>query len=526
MFGLELRLVVRSLLVFVLLILAPAAASAQTRPVVEDEKLPLSLEDAVALALEQNLGLKVESLRLEESEWALFGEHGIYDLNLTSRLSSLDETSPAASNLDGAEVQEFEQQGLDIGLAQLTSTGGAVSLDWNNSRRETNSAFAILNPQYRIDFDLAYEQPLLRDLGRLATERRILVARNNRDISRETFEQQVIATVSQAKQLYWDLVDAQLQLEADEEALVLAERLHQQNEVRVEVGTLAQLELVQSEAGVAQRREAVITSRADVQNAEDALRRLFNLEQSLWSVPIETTTSAETERGPIDLETGIARALEERPVLQSQRLALENLRVDEDYFRNQRLPRLDLSVTYGFNGLGGDVTGEVVNPAEGGYSDALDQITGRDFDGWAAAINLLMPLQNRGAEAQQAIASLSRKRGEVELADLEAEISAEVRRVARLVETAEALIESTAASRRLAEENLRAEEKRFDNGLSTSYQVLEIQEDLTQARSREIFAITGYRKALVEYLRVTGGLLEEAGVELATDSDETTVEDA
>lgn len=526
MFAITFRRLLLLSLAFALLIVAATGLPAQTVPRVEDGKMSLSLEDAVALALEQNLGLKVESLRLEESGWVLFGERGIYDLNLTSRLSSLDETSPAASNLDGAEVQEFEQQGLDIGLAQLTPTGGTASLDWTNARRETNSAFAILNPQYRINFDVAYEQPLLRDLGRLATERRILVARNNHDISQETFEQQVTATVSQAKQLYWDLVDAQLQLEADEEALVLAERLHQQNEVRVEVGTLAQLELVQSQAGAAERREAVITSRADVQNAEDALRRLFNLDQSLWSVPIETTTPAETERSPIDLEAGLARALEERPVLRSQRLALENLRVDEDYFRNQRLPRLDLSMTYGYNGLGGDVVGEVVDTAEGGYNDALDQITGRDFDGWAAAINLLMPLQNRAAEAQHAIASLSRERGEVELADLEAEITYEVRRVARLVETAEALIESTAASRRLAEENLRAEEKRFDNGLSTSFQVLEIQEDLTQARSREIIALTGYRKALVEYLRVTGGLLEEAGVELASDSDETTRESA
>lgn len=519
MFVFALRLLSRKVIVLALTASLAAVASAQERPLVRDGKLALSLEDAVALALTKNLGLKIESLRLEESEWALFGEHGIYDLNLTSSFSSLDETRAAASNLDGAEVLEFNQQGLDVGLAQLTPAGGTVSLDWNNSRQETNSTFARVNPEYGVDFDFAYEQPLLRDLGRLATERRILVARNNHDISRETFEQQVIATVSQAKQRYWDLVDAQLQLEADEEALVLAAQLHDQNEIRVEVGTLAQLELVQSEAGVAQRREAVITSRAAVQNAEDALRRSLNLEDSLWSVPIETTTAAETERVPIDLEDGIARALEERPVLQSQRLALENLRVNEEYFRNQRLPRLDLSMTYGYNGLGGDVIGEAGGTAEGGYSDALDQITGRDFDGWAAAINLLMPLQNRAAEAQEAIAGLTRERGEVEMADLQAEITAEVRRVARLVETAGALIDSTSASRRLAEENLRAEGKRFDNGLSTSYQVLEIQEDLTQARSREIFAITGYRKALDEYLRVTGGLLEAAGVELATDQD-------
>ena len=507
-----------------LLLTAAALANpllGQSGAAVENGQVPLSLEDAVAIALERNLGLKVENLRLEESEWGLFGEYGIYDLTLTGRLSALDETSPAASNLDGAEVRQFDQQQLNLGLRQLTPIGGTVGVQWNNLRQETNSTFSLLNPSYGVDFDFTYDQPLLRDRGRLATQRRILVAQNNYDISRETFERQVITTVSQAKQRYWDLVDAQLQLEVDEEALQLAERLHEQNQVRVDVGTLPQLELVQSEAGVAQRREAVIASTAAVQNAEDALRRLLDLEDDLWSVPIKTTTDPEMEEVSIDLEAGIASALEHRPEITTQLLQVENLRVDEDYFRNQRMPRLDLAVTYGYNGLGGDVTqrdfvtGEILGTAEGGYSDALDQITGMDFEGWAAALNLLMPLQNRSAEAAEAMASIGRERGEAELADLEAEITAEVRRTARLVETAAALIDSTTASRRLAEENLNAEQKRFDNGLSTSFQVLEIQEDLSQARSRQAFAITAYRKALVEYLRVTGRLLEQSGVELA-----------
>ncbi len=513
-----------STLLVVAAVLATPLVS-QSGVVVEDDRVPLSLEDVVAIALERNLGLKVENLRFEESEWALFGEYGIYDLTLTGRLSALDETSPAASNLDGAEVRQFDQQQFNLGLSQLTPIGGTVGVQWNNLRQETNSTFSLLNPSYGIDFDFTYDQPLLRDRGKLATERRIVVAQNNYEISRETFERQVITTVSQAKQRYWNLVDAQLQLEVDNEALQLAEQLHEQNQVRVEVGTLPQLELVQSEAGVAQRREAVISSTAAVLNAEDELRRLLDLEDSLWSVPIETTTAPEMEEVPIDLEAGIASALEHRPEITTQELVVENLLVDENYYRNQRMPRLDLAVTYGYNGLGGDVTqrdfitGEILGTAEGGYGDAFDQITGTDFEGWAAAVNLLMPLQNRSAEALQAMASIGRERGEAELADLEAEITAEVRRTARLVETAAALIDSTTASRRLAEENLNAEQKRFDNGLSTSFQVLEIQEDLSQARSRQAFAITAYRKALVEYLRVTGRLLEQSGVELASVED-------
>ncbi len=498
----------------------PQVAAGQESLSPTDGVIQLSQEQVVALAIERNLGLKVERLRYQEAEQTLFGSHGIYDLNLTGRFSLVDETTPSASNLDGADIQIFERQGLDLGLSQLVSSGGTVRLNWNNFRRETNSRFSALNPQYGVDLDLSFTQPLLRDLGRLATERQILVAKNNANVSKETFERQLTETVSQAEQLYWNLVDALRQLEVDEEALTLADQLHEQNEVRVEVGTLAQLELVQSEVGSAQRREAVIRSQAAVRNAEDALRQLLNLEDALWSVPIDATTPAETETQSLDVEAGITSALEYRPELRSKRWSVDNLRIDEDYYRNQRLPRLDLDVTYGFNGVGGDITerdfitGEILFQAPGDYSDALGQVTDRDFEGWSAALNLTMPVQNRWGEAQSAIAELARERGEAELADLEAQIAAEVRRVARAVETAAALIESTTASRRLAEENLEAEEKRFENGLSTSYQVLEIQEDLTRARSNEVIAITGYRKAYVEYLRVTGQLLDHAGIEI------------
>ncbi len=513
---------IRAALLAVVLFFIAGTMSAQS-VTVEDGAVHLSLEEAVALSLERNLGLKVERFRLQESEWALSGSQGIYDLNLTGRLSAFDEASPSASNLDGADIQISEQQGWVLGLEQLVTTGGRLNLDWNNSRFESNSRFASLNPRYRSDLDLTFTQPLLRDLGKDSTDYRIKVARNNLEISKETFERQVTTTVSTAKQLYWNLVDAKRQLEVDTDSLGLAQRLHQQNDIKVEVGTMAPLELVQSKVGVAERDEAVIRSEAAVFNAEDALRQFLSMESEYWAMAIEPTTPAETETMSIDVDAGIAAALEYRPDLRTQRLSIDNLMLDEEFYLNQRLPRLDLSATYGYNGLGGDVTnrdfftGEILDQSSGSYSDALNQVTGGDFDGWNVALNLVMPIQNRSAEAQSAISSIARERGEAELADLEATISAEVRRIARTVQTAAALIESTTASRGLAEENLSAEEKRFENGLSTSYQVLEIQENLTQARTREVLAITGYRKAYVEYLRVTGQLLEDAGIDVGTD---------
>ena len=160
-------------------------------------------------------------------------------------------------------------------------------------------------------------------------------------------------------------------------------------------------------------------------------------------------------------------------------------------------------------------TGEIIEPLPGGYSDALDQITEADFDGWSAAVNLVYPFRNRAARAAGTLAEVAWERGEAELRDLELGVATDVRRLVRAVLTAEKARESAAVSRRLEEKNLEAEQKRYDNGMSTSYQVLEIQEDLSAARSREVTSITTYRLALVSYYRAVGGLLEQSGVEIA-----------
>ena len=199
----------------------------------------------------------------------------------------------------------------------------------------------------------------------------------------------------------------------------------------------------------------------------------------------------------------------------------KNLEIDALFRGNQAKPSLDLALTYGYNGIGGDLTqrdvfgtGEILFQAPGGYDDALDQITGGDFDGWSAALNFTYDIGNRQRKAQRALAEVAVERGEAELQDLELQVITGVRRLARLVEASAEARESARVSRRLAEKNLDAEQKRYQNGMSTSFQVLEIQEDLSQARSREVNTITGYRKALARYYQAVGTLIQESGVEL------------
>ncbi len=486
---------------------------------IEGGELYLSLEDAITIALQRNLSLVVERYNQAEAGFRLDESRGIYDVLATADLWTLEEIAPSASNLSGADIQTFEEQSWNFGLAQLLPTGGTVRGDLLNSRQETNSFFATINPAYRTDFDLGLDQPLLRDFGRDATDRLILVARNSLDISRQTFERQVIGTVQAVANGYWNLLEAQYQLRVAEQSLTLARELHDRNRIQVEVGTLAPLELVQSEAGIATREEQIIRAEAAVHAAEDTLRQLLNLERGeLWTLPIVADPESEQAQITVDLEPAIAAAIAGRTELESQRLALRNLEVDVEYFRDQRLPQLDLQLRYGFNGLGGDVTerdfltGEILSQSPGDYGDALDQIADGDFEGWRVGLALSYPLQNRAAEARSAIADLALERGAAVLRDLELIVETEVRRAARDLDTASKAISSAEVSVELAERNLDAEQKRFENGLSTSFQVLEIQEDLTAALSRQVASRAAYQRALVEYYRAVGSLPDESGI--------------
>lgn len=491
-----------------------------------DGKLELSLEDAIEVALERNLGLIVSRFNDADAELDLEQTFGLYDLTATAELAATGEASPSVSVLGGADVSTTDTETWNFGLNQLIMTGGSLSFAFNNNSSDSNSEFATVNPAYRSDLDFSLTQPLLRNFGKRLTERNIEIARTNLEISRETFTQQVTDSIQQVVNAYWNLVGTRAQLMVAERSLELAQQLHDQNKIRVEVGTLAPLELVQSEAGIATREEEIIRARAAAADAEDVVRQLLNLDRdAFWDAEIVTMSKAETERRSVVLDDAIEMALEKRPEVISKRLSFDNLTLDSEYFRNQKLPQLDLTARYGFNGLGGPVTQrdfitrEILFEAPGGYSDALDQLVNGEFEGWRVALDLTYPIQNRSAEAQFAKAEVGVERATAELKDLELQIITEVRKAVRGLETAGQQIDSARVSRRLQQRTLEAEQKRYDNGMSTSYRVLEIQRDLVDAANREVTAVTTYRTALAEFLRSTGSLNEESGVTIVDDGE-------
>jgi len=488
---------------------------------VKDGEIVLGLEDAIAIALQRNLSLIIERQNQTESSFRVFEAEGIYDLNTTGSLTVVDEASPSASNLDGADVTTFENLAVVLGLEKLVPSGGVFSLNWDNDRQETNSTFATLNPAFRVDLDFSFRQPLLRNRGRLVTDRGITVARRSLDASRDDFENQIVSVIRLVETEYWNVVEAREQLRVARESLALAEQLHEQNRIRVDVGTLAPLELVQSESGVATRQEEIIRAEALLGDGEDRLRQILNLDQGdLWSMPMQLTSDADLTEISLDLEGAIETALRSRPELRAQRSRNEIQDLDLLVAKNQQQPQLDLFLRYGYNGVGGDIeerdffTGELIRQLPGGYSDALEQVTDTSFEGWVVQLDFAYPIRNRAAKARTAIAEVAVDRAELALQDLELSVITEVRRTHRFLAAAKQAVESARVSRVLSEKTLDAEQKRYDNGLSTSFRLLEIQEDLTAARSREVSSATSYRRAVIDFYAAMGQLLTESGVEL------------
>ncbi len=497
----------------------PEVGRAELR--VEGDQIHLTLEEAVELALSRNLNLRTQRYSRQQASLGIQEATGIYDFNLLADLFTSKVENPAASNLDGADVQIQERSSLTVGGSQLVPTGGVFGVSIPNGRFETNSSFSLLNPSFDSGLDLSFTQPLMRGLGRAATEYGIEVARVSSDISQQQFVFEVISTIQNVENSYWNLVAARYALVVAEDSLKLADELHSNNKVRVDVGTLAPLELVQSEAQIATRQEAIIRARGVVGDAEDLLFFYLNVDQGeAWSKTIVPDTEAIIDHPQVDLAEAIRTALATRPEIITQQLRIQSATLDQTFLAQDAKPRLDLRATYGVSGLGGDVVirnpdGSVASTIPGGWDDAFEQVTGADFPGWSVGLELGIPIQNRSARARKVIADLAVEAGKDSAKQLELRVTTEVRAAVRGLETSREQLESAKVSTRLGEKNLDAERKKYDNGLSTSYQILQVQDDLTAARYRQVAAVTGYRKSLVEYNRATGSLLASSNVTIA-----------
>jgi len=498
----------------------PALPASIPGPSAEGEALQLDLITAYQMAMSRNLDLQVGRFSIASADANIHSASGVFDPNLGAIVGGDWTRTPSTTVLEGSLVPEYRNTRYGIGIDGLLPSGTLWSADFGTTRFETNSTFYFLNPNWNSDLSLAVTQPLLRGFGTLVTRSGIVVARNSRAQTVEAFEMLVIDTLRQVETSYWNLVAARRAVQVAEQSLSLAERLLSETQERVKVGTSAPIDLVQSEAGVATRRQALITARNVASNAEDALKTVLGFDQPAeWLTHIETTQTYEFAPFLPDLAGSISTGLAERPEVRQQQLKTEIL----DYYvrlaRNDVLPNLDLQAAYGWGGVGGK--GETEDPITGepiivddGFPDTMDQIVNRDFPNWRLGVQLGIPIGNNAAQGRLAEARFNHERSVVEMAALHQDIIAQVRIAVRALEDGAAAVEAAVASQQLAARNLEAEQTKFDNGLSTNYQVLQIQEDLAQAELTLIRTYLDYRKANIGYRYATGTLLDFLDVDI------------
>jgi outer membrane protein TolC len=509
-----------------------APAPAQDRPVVSARPgqrtprelpppaaagIPLSLDQAIGLALANNQDMNVSVNAAEASRWVLFQDLGIYDPLVQAQVSRSHTEQPATSALLGAQVNTVDSTDARAQISQLAPTGGIFTLGFTGNKTTTNSSFVFVNPSYSSSLTLSLNQPLLRNFGPTVTNWTIRIARDTRDSSYQTFVRSVQTTVNSVEQAYWDLVYAIQNLAVKKESLTIAQDLNRITQIKINVGSLAPIEITQTEVGIATAEQDIITAEGLIGDAQDRLIRVIDVDPLRWSTTaIAPTDQVRAEDVKIDVEEGTKTALVRRPEVLSAAYTVDADHIRYDYWKNQVLPALNLTASYGNPGIGGDThdptTGAILST--GNFGDAFQQVIDRKFKNWSVGLNFSFPILNRAARGAYGAARYIWESDKAFYTTTEQNVVVDVRGAARAIDTARRQIVAAQKGRELAEKNLDAVKKKYDNGMSTSFEVTQIQRDLSAARTTELQALTVFRKAVAAYHYSIADILDWKGIQV------------
>ena len=488
----------------------------------------LTVDDAIERALDRNLDIAVERLNPQLQDMSVAEANSAFMPNLSSSFDVGHSLRPSQSQLDGTgqltrRAIDSERGNAVLGLEQSVRWyGGRYSIDWNNARTETNNVFFSYNPSYTSNVALSYTQPLLRGFRIDDPRRRLLVSRINRHISDIDLRETIANTLAEVRRAYWDLVYAKASVGVQQQALDLAERLVRDNRARVEIGTMAPIDIVQAQSEAAARRQSLAEAEQQLRTAEIALKQMIvdGTDDAAWDVEINAVDRPVLDQGPIDVDAAIRTALDARTDVARTRRQQEINDVTLQNLENATLPALDLVGSLRLQGQGGTerISPFLGGPASvtipGGYGDALDDVFRADFPDWSVRLQLSYPLGQSAQKAAHARARLQVQQTRAQLRQIELRIAAEVTNAAVQIESVQERIDAARAARELAEEQLEAEESKFEVGTSTNFFVVQAQRDLATARDSELRAILDYQNAVIEFERVQQTSLSRAGISL------------
>ncbi len=459
----------------------------------------LELDVVLRQALEQNLGLQIERLEPLVAEEALEIAGSRFDPELSaSALIDKRQSPSAASDLDGAQQPVSESQRVSAGVSKGFSSGGEIGLSTGMNRGETNSEFARFNPDYSSDVTLSARQPLLRGFGRKVNLAPIARAQLRLDSALWQVRQAALDVLREAEIGYWNLALARERLDIRLSSVELAERLLEESREQEAVGLGSRLDVLQAEAGLASRREAVILARQAIANASDQLYRILGT-LTPEAEPLAVAAIPETERDLPGYGTVIQRVLESDIGIRIQENGLEQNELDLLVARNNALPNLDARLSGGYLGR-----------AEEGpesYGNALD----RDGYRWDAGLEFSIPWGLRAERARQRQARLDLRREELTFEIYRQNLLEVARRSYRALAAGIERLEVTAASERLNLASFEQARAEYNEGVASFRDVLEAQQDLDEARLRRLEAEIDTIRSRINLNHLDGTLLERHG---------------
>jgi len=473
--------------------------------------VPMSLEDAINRALERNLDIQTARLSPEVQAYALAASRAAFTPTLNGSFGYNNSARQSTSQLDGGARTTTERQTFNLGLSQATPWyGGRLSADFNNSRTATDNSFSTLNPSYNSTLSFNYTQPLLagRETDNLRTA--LETQQIQGTITEIQLSGQLWNITDLVRAFYWGLRASIEQIEIQRLSLAQAQQLLVDNQVRVQLGTMAPIQVVQAEAQVASAQQLLLNAEVQWRNQELAFKSLLidSAADPLLAQTINPTDLPIIQEQPVDIDGAIERALEERTDIRQQRQQRRISELDLEVTRDVSRPELNLTAGYSLQGVGGNLFdrsglgGEPILIDQGGYIDGLSSLAGFDTPTWNVSMNFSYPIGMRSARANLERAELQLRQSDLAIQTRELAIVTEVTEAALAVNDTRLQLQAAQRSRELSEESAAVELIRFNAGVSTNFAVVTAQDALTSALLSELRALINHINAIADFERV------------------------
>lgn len=505
------------------------------------DQRPLTLNDAISLALENNNDIEVTRKNVKIAEFDLKAARGFYQPRFTGTTSYERATTP---NVSIFSTNQKTTQGTFVGNAGVTGYiprfGTVLRADVSNNRLTTNNPISILSPQNNASIGFTITQPLFRGRGFDQNRRTIEIAKRNLSLTDAQFRQRTIETIVNVQRAYWDLAFALRNLQVQRDSVKDSKDQYEHNKRLVQEGQLAPIDIVASETQVANFEQAVYEALNVVNQAENALKNLIspNKNAKIWSESVTPTDPVDITPPDTTLREALDAALANRPELELNQVQRDINAIDRKFYGDQKKPQIDLVAGYSSAGVGGSENPGFQSPFSNACTPEspeyeaclarlaqqqanLELLTGNAYNGvfanryptYRVGITFNLPLfGDKTAGANYGKALVEGEKIETQRAQLEQNIQVDVRNAIQAVRTAEARLRSAAISRENSVKQYESEQRKLDAGQSDIYRVLERQTALTVARSGELRAQTDLNKAIADLQRATGNSLKANNV--------------